>query len=1034
MQNKSAIWIFTILLSIATLYSISLSFVSSNYEKKAEEYAWQHEDSLKSEGFEGARLDSAIRVMKRKFLRDSSNAEVYPVLGHTYQEVKENELNLGLDLQGGMSVTLEVSVPELIRKLADYSENQEFNEALNNAKKRRTDSQEPFINLFQEEWNNLETDLELWRIFNNIETGDKFPPGSTDEEVFEVLREEAKAAINNTENIIRKRIDRFGVAQPLVQKQQFSGRILVELPGVDDRERVLKTLKSTANLEFWETYTNNTIIRQLVQVNDMLAQDRYPEAFDTTSTDTTDVQDTTDTDTEDLTAEELEGDTTETDLDLDVDEDDDIDLSQDDEEGETDEISDDQRKRTFFFAAAPHSLLKAEVQGGSAIVGWATAADTSKVNDYLNREEVQEMLPNDLMLLWAAKEDDRNYLGKPMFALYSLQDQSGRGKPKLDGESITDASTQYDQFGQVAVNMTMNQEGTIIWREMTEEAAPDKSIAIVMDNFVYSAPQVNEPIPNGSSRITLGGSQSLEQQTKEADDLTNLLKAGALPAPADIVDITIVGPSLGADNINSGLMSFAIALLVVLLYMVFYYKGAGLVSDIALIANLFFLIGALASLHAALTLPGIAGIVLTIGMAVDANVLIYERIREEMRLGKGLSVALKDGYNKAYSAIVDANITTLLTAIVLFSFGSGAIKGFATVLIIGIFTSLFSAIVITRLIFDGRLKRKKNITFSSAITKDWFTKTNFDFLGKRKMFYVISGIVIIIGIISLGTKGLNFGIDFEGGRSYTVEYEEPITLNELRTELATNFAREDGSKGNPEVKFLGTSGQQVKITTSYLIDSDDTEADARVRTALVNALDIAQADYKIIGEAKVDPTISDDFRTEASYATIFTLLIVFLYIFFRFKKWQFGLGALIALTHDVLIVLSLFSIFYGILPFSLEVDQAFIAAILTVIGYSINDTVVVFDRIREFLAGHKSRDQKVVVNDALNKTLSRTINTSMSTFVVLLMIFIFGGDTIRGFAFALMVGVIVGTYSSLFVASPIVVDFTKQLLDKEKKD
>jgi SecD/SecF fusion protein len=1033
MQNKSAIWIFTILLAIATLYSISLSFVSSSYESEAENYAKLHEDSLKSVGYTGPRLDSAIRVMKRKFLRDSSNAEVYPVLGLTYQEVKENELNLGLDLQGGMSVTLEVSVPELVLKLADYSENPQFREALSTAKDRQKNSQAPFLDLFQEEWNAMENDLDLWRIFNNIETGDKFPPGTANEEVFNILREEAKAAINNTENIIRKRIDRFGVAQPLVQKQQFSGRILVELPGVDDRERVRATLKSTANLEFWETYINNPIVTQLVSVNEMLARERYPDAFDTTATDTAAI-DSLDTDDVAMESDSLANDTTESDLDLSSD-DEDLDLSQDGEtEGETDEMSAEQKKRSFFFAAAPHSLLKAEIQGGSPVVGWANSADTAEVNKFINKKEVKGALPADLRLMWAAKEDSRNYLGKPLYALYAIKDESGRGKPKLDGESITDASTQFDQFGQVAVSMSMNPEGTRIWREMTEAAAPDNHIAIVMDNLVYSAPQVNEPIPNGSSQITLGGTQSREQQMQEADDLTNLLKAGALPAPATIVDETIVGPSLGADNINSGLMSFAIALLVVLLYMIFYYKGAGLISDIALIANLFFLVGALASLHAALTLPGIAGIVLTIGMAVDANVLIYERIREEMRLGKGITLAIKDGYNKAYSAIVDANITTLLTAIILFSFGSGAIKGFATVLIIGIFTSLFSAIVITRLIFDHRLKNKKPISFASSITKNWFTKINFDFLGKRKIFYAISGIIILIGVISLSTKGLNMGLDFKGGRSYTVEFEKPITLKDLRSELNDNFTREDGSKGNPEVKYLGTSGQQVKITTSYLIESDDENADSMVRDAMISGLSVVGIDYNIIAEAKVDPTISDDFRTEATYATIFTLLVVFLYIFFRFRKWQFGLGALIALTHDVLIVLSLFSIFYGILPFSLEVDQAFIAAILTVIGYSINDTVVVFDRIREFLAGHKSSDQKVVVNDALNQTLSRTINTSMSTFVVLLTIFLFGGETIRGFAFALMIGVVVGTYSSLFVASPIVVDFTKQLLDKNKKD
>ena len=586
----------------------------------------------------------------------------------------------------------------------------------------------------------------------------------------------------------------------------------------------------------------------------------------------------------------------------------------------------------------------------------------------------------------------------------------------------------YDEIGDVVVSMTMNSEGAVTWGAMTERCANEnnRAVAVVLDNLVFSAPNVQTAITNGRSQISFGTGQSAEQKLAEAEDLAGLLKAGSLPAPARIVDEVSVGPQLGEENIQSGLSSFVIALLVILLYMIFYYKGAGLVSNLALIANLFFLIGALASLGAALTLPGIAGIVLTIGMAVDANVLIYERIREEMRGGKGLMVALKDGYQKAYSAIIDANITTLLTAFVLYSFGSGAIRGFATTLIIGIFTSLFSAIVLTRLVFFSRLENKKAITFSSELTKDWFTKINANFVGNRTKFYILSGLLVVGGLGSLMTKGLQYGVEFSGGTTFDITFDQEVDVQKIRESLATAFT-EEGKVGNPIVQTKD-SDAKLRIMTNYMIDNPDANQDEMIQAALEEGLSVAGVDYTIDQYNKVDSTISDDFRSGAQNATIFSLIIIFLYIFFRFRKWQYGLGALIAMVHDVIIVLGCFSSVAGILPFTMEIDQAFIAAILTVIGYSINDTVVVFDRIREYvgLYGSKRGDEDVM-NDALNSTLSRTINTSLSTFVVLLTIFLLGGDNIKGFVFALMVGVVVGTYSSIFIATPSVLDLSKKL-------
>ena len=968
MQNKNILVVFTVLLAFATLYTLSFNWVASGFETTADEYGAYVADSLESAGALGDQtFDEAAAQAAREFLRDSATAEIYPVFGHSYRHVKEQELNLGLDLKGGMSVTLEVSLPDLIVALSDYSDNEDFRGALADAKALRKTTGDDFVTLFERAWTERAPEVELWRIFHNMENKDLFPAKSSDGEIFEILRAEAQTAIDNTESIIRKRIDQLGVAQPNVQKLQ-NGRILVELPGIDDRERARKQLKSTANLEFWETYFNDEVIGRLGAANEALAQVQSPELF----------------------GEDAPADST---------------LTQDQ-----------LRAKNPLF-----SVFQLELGRRSAVVGYTLASDTNRVNDLLSQPAAREALGSDLRLLWEAKPATN------VAQLFAIKDPSGKGKAELSGKSIVDARVSYDEIGDVVVSMTMNSEGAVAWGQMTERCANEnnRAVAVVLDNLVFSAPNVQTAITNGRSQISFGSGQSAEDKLAEAEDLAGLLKAGSLPAPARIVDEVSVGPQLGEENINAGLSSFVIALLVVLAYMIFYYRGAGLVSNVALIANLFFLIGALASLGAALTLPGIAGIVLTIGMAVDANVLIYERIREEMRGGKGLMVALKEGYSKAYSAIIDANITTLLTAFVLYSFGSGAIRGFATTLIIGIFTSLFSAIVLTRLIFFSRLENKKGISFYTEATKNWFTNTAVNFIGNRRRFYVLSAIVVIAGIGSLTTKGLNYGVEFSGGTTFDVSFDEAVDAEAVRGALSAAFT-EDGVPGNPLVQTKD-SPEKLRIMTNFMIDSEAEDVDEQINAALASGLGSLGIGYSVDMYNKVDSTISDDFRSGAQNATIFSLIIIFLYIFFRFRKWQYGLGALIAMVHDVIVVLSVFSIFWGVLPFTMEIDQAFIAAILTVIGYSINDTVVVFDRIREYMGlyGSKKGDEELM-NSALNSTLSRTINTSLSTFVVLLTIFLFGGDNIKGFVFALMVGVVVGTYSSIFIATPSVLDFSKR--------
>jgi SecD/SecF fusion protein len=1028
MQNKSAIWVLTVLLTLACIYQLSFSFFSSKLEREAKAVAAEQLDSLINVNPELSLLerDSALVAFEDRFLKERGDNKLYPIFGYTYNQIKEKELNLGLDLRGGMSVVLEVSIPELVLELSNNSKNANFKAAYNQAVEEHKTSQDDFITVFASIWRKNYDETSLAAIFHSRDNKDKFPRTATNDEVISILRDEAKSAIDYTEKILRTRIDKFGVTQPSIAKQQYSGRILVELPGIKDKDRVRRVLQSTANLEFWETADNQEVYGVLDQLNTRLSEVLYPgfraevEARQANNEDDLFSED-------DLT--EMENDS------LSISEEEVVDINADEDLLSLDEEVDNNQQESLTEAESMKvsplfsKLIPSLFQDGSgnlqlaqgAVVGYASVTDTAYLNTMLKHKVARDVIPRNIRLQWGAKADGSTV------PLYALSINTRDGKPKIDGGVIVDAFQDFGIRNDVEVIMVMNSEGAKAWAQMTA-ANIGKQVAISLDNAVITAPVVQSEIPNGRSTITMGGGAAAEQ-LREAEDLANILKAGALPAPARIVEEAIVGPTLGEANISSGLKSFVIALAVVLGYMLVYYSGAGVVANIALLANLLFLLGSLASIQAALTLPGIAGIVLTIGMSVDANVLIYERIKEELALGSNIKQALSEGYSKAYSSIIDANITTLLTAIVLAVFGSGPIKGFATTLIIGIFTSLFSAIFITRLIFSSRLEAGKSISFSSSLTKNWFTNIKFEFISKRKTFYGVSVVLVLVSLGSLFTRGLNQGVDFTGGRTYTVLFQEQINTDLLRNELGAQFI-EDGNNLNPEVKTIGSVGQ-YKITTNFLINEAAAEADLKVEEALNAGLKAVGVDYTILESRKVDPTISEDIKASAILAILFALVIIFAYILVRFRRWQYGLTALIAMAHDVIIVLGAYSLLYTIMPFSLEIDQAFIAAILTVVGYSINDTVVVFDRIREFLGIHKRDKQSKILDSAISSTLSRTVNTSMSTFVVLLTIFLLGGDSIKSFVFALMIGVIVGTYSSIFVASTGMYDLGGSKLDED---
>lgn len=1006
MRNRSLLWIFVILLTLSVVYVLSFGFVAKRYENKIAQIA---KDSLEFAGVSGPEYDSTLAALQAKLLRDSADAKAYPVFGHSYNYLKQRELNLGLDLRGGMSVTLEVSIPDLLISLSDNSENKVFRKSIEDAKLAQRSSNASFIDLFASAWKaNNKDGIGLWRIFDTMENKGKFPSREvSDDEIIAILRKEADDAINNTENIIKKRVDQFGVIQPNIQKQSLSGRIIVELPGVDDRERVRQQLKATANLEFWDTYRmDQALYNKLNELNFILGKKYAPDLYS---------QDPDQPRKDSLFMAALQA----------------PDLTSAQIDSLRNLYSDKTVKpdsaltRAELLRKYPLAKLAISNQAGSPIIGFAQVSDTADLNRWLYSPEVKAELPADLRLMWAAKPQGN------VVTLYGIRDKSLKGKAELDGRSITDARKDYDPItGEVMVSMTMNTEGAAIWREMTRVNAADnqRPIAIVMDNLVYSAPSVNTEIPTGNSSITFGSGAGRDQIKieEEAADLAGLLKAGSLPAPAKIIDEVTVGPSLGEENIKAGIWSFIIAFILILIYMVFYYAWAGWAANVALIANLFFLIGALVSFGGVLTLPGIAGIVLTMGMAVDANVLIYERVKEELRLGKSISAAMNDGFLKAISAIVDGNATTLITGIVLFVVGTGPIKGFATTLIIGIFTTLFTAIIISRLILYRRLENKKPITFYSNITKNWFTNFNYDFVGKRKMFYVVSIVFFLIGITSWVTRGFNMGVDFAGGTSAKVVFASAVDADQVRDVLGKTLIEEDGQTAAYMVQNIGAGSTDFKITTNYLMNSNsNANSEDATSEKLKEAFNKLGVDYKIDSTYQVDPTMSDDFRKEAIWAGALCLILIGIYMWLRFRKWDFAIGASVALFHDALFVIMMFTLFNGILPFSLEVNQNFVGAILTVIGYSINDTVVIFDRVREYTKIRRNAPLDKTINDALNSTMGRSINTSMTVLLTLIVMFIFGSDDIKGFCFAMIVGVLSGVYSTLFIATPIVVDLRK---------
>ena len=1054
MQSRGAIIVFAVAFAVVCLFQLSFSFFTAKVEKDAEKYAFAEEtytmagklaggDALK----ETYLVDSISKDREQYYLDNLAGSYNILIRKYSYKEAKERELNLGLDLKGGMNVILEVKVGDIVEALSGYNEDPLFKSVLQETSLRQRRSSRDFITIFGETWEEMAPGQNLSQYFTSIDLRDKISFSSTNAEVIGVLREETEDAIDRAFNILRTRIDRFGVTQPNISRLAAAGRILVELPGIKDPARIRKLLQGTAQLEFWETYSFPDIANDILEVEELIRQQNAREEM-MLSADSLKAAGPGDLSPEEQETtgleallEETEEDTTDAATAL-------LDQLEIDPISDMAGVADEDLEKNYPL----RSLLQLSVdQEGrpfnSATVGYALIKDTARINIMLKRGK--EVLPIDLKLAWTSKPRE---VGSDILELVALKITTRDKRAPLTGEVIVNARQDFDQLGNVEVSMTMNSDGAKVWRRLTRDNV-GKQIAIVLDDYVYSYPNVRGEIPNGMSSISGIG------DLNEAKDLANILKAGKLPAPARIVEEEVVGPSLGAEAISAGLSSFLIAFSLVLLYMVLFYSRAGWVANLALVTNIFFIFGVLASLQAVLTLPGIAGIVLTIGMAVDANVIIFERIKEEIRAGKGMRLAIADGYKNAYSAIIDGNITTLLTGIVLYVFGTGPVQGFATTLIIGILSSLFSAIFISRLVFTTLLNKNKKLSFDNKYTRNWLANIHFDFLGMRKKAYILSSLIILAGIVSLFTRGLNPGIDFSGGRSYVVRFDQSVSTGDIRNALTAEF-----ENISPEIKTFGPTSQ-VKITTKYLIEDKSPEVDSIIQSKLYNSLKKFYVDqsfgYKafstdvetedkligILSSQKVDPVIADDIMRRAWRSVIIALLVIFVYIAVRFKKWQFGLAGLVALLHDTLIVIGLFSMFYNILPFGLEIDQAFIAAILTIVGYSINDTVIIFDRIREYSGLFPKKDMRENMNNALNSTLVRTLNTSGTTLIVLLIIFLFGGEVIRGFTFALLMGILVGTYSSIFNASPIAYDLlggdrklkgvpTRQIkqLHRKKKD
>ncbi|MBO7548006.1 MAG: protein translocase subunit SecDF [Bacteroidales bacterium] len=1002
MQSKGAIRLVAILLLLACIWQLSFTAVSSIQSRKAEKFAEkaalaaQNSAAFSKVGVadQAYYLDSIRKVENRRYVDSISTEKVY--LGNTYKEVQAKEINLGLDLKGGMNVMLQVQLEDLVKALAGDNKTPEFDRALALAKERSVNSTSDLITLFGEAWEEVAPGQRLSQVFGTYEMRERIRPESTNAEVLSIIREDAESAVSNSFNVLRNRIDRFGVTQPSIQKIGNTGRILVELPGVKEPERVRKLLQGTASLEFWTTFDNSEIYPYLLEANNTLSQllageeEAAPEA-----------------------APAAEGDIVSQEI-----------ASQENSSAEYDAY----RKQNPLFA-----VLEPSQMNGSALIGFATAADTATVNRYLAMPQIAQIFPSEFRPMWSVKPT--TYVASDnVYELIAIKASSRDGKAPLDGGVVTDARVSYSnqRNGNPSVSMTMNAEGANTWARLTKENI-GKQIAIVLDGTVYSYPVVNSEITGGNSEIS--GNFDVE----EATDLTNVLKSGKLPAPATIVQEQVVGPSLGAESIRSGLISFLIAFLLVLIYMVLFYKGAGLAADVALLTNVVLLFGILAAFGAVLTLPGIAGLVLTLGMAVDANVIIYERVKEELKAGKGLGKAVQDGYSNAYSAIIDGQVTTLLTGIVLFVFGTGPIQGFATTLIIGIITSILTSIFITRLIFDDRIQRGKNITFENNLTRNFLKNTHIDFLGARKWSYIVSGVLILIGLVSMFTKGFTYGVDFTGGRTYVVRFDQPVTAEAVREAALDVF------DGAVEVKQFGGESQ-MKITTSYKYDDESTSVDNEIEHMLYDALkgffkeNVSFEGFTstldnpngIISSDKVGASIANDIKRSAIFSVLIALLVIFGYIALRFRGWTWGLGGVVSLAHTTIIVIGFFSLFSGILPFNLDVDQTFIAAVLTIIGYAINDNVVIFDRIRENLGLHPNADFKETVNSSLNATLTRTVNTSVSTLLPMLAIAFFGGESIRGLAVALIIGILFGTYASIMIGTPVMYDATTKRLAAKK--
>ena len=992
MQNKGFVKVFAVLLTLVCVFYLSFSFVTRHYTNKAKEIA------------------NGDPKVEQDYLDSLSNEKVM-LWNWTLKQCREMEISLGLDLKGGMNVILEVSVPDVIKALADNKPDEAFNNALATAAKQAVNSQDDVITLFIREYHKIAPDAKLSELFATQQLKDKVNQKSSDAEVEKVLRAEVKAAVENSFNVLRTRIDRFGVVQPNIQSlEDKMGRIMVELPGIKEPERVRKLLQGSANLEFWETYTAREVLPAMqsadAKLRVILAEGTTADTdtIEAVLTEATPVEKKTVSAADSLAAA-LKGDVT----------------AEDKSAANMEEI-----KKQYPLL----SILQLNSSGQGPVIGYANYKDTADINKYLAMPEIKADLPKDLRLKWGVSPSEFDKKGQT-FELYAIKSTERNGKAPLEGDVVTDAKDEFDQYSKPAVSMTMNSDGARRWAQLTKQNI-GRSIAIVLDNYVYSAPNVNSEITGGRSQIT--GHFTPEQ----AKDLANVLKSGKMPAPAHIVQEDIVGPSLGQESINAGIFSFVVALILLMIYMCSMYGFIpGMVANCALILNFFFTLGILSSFQAALTMSGIAGMVLSLGMAVDANVLIYERTKEELRAGKGVKKALADGYSNAFSAIFDSNLTSIITGIILFNFGTGPIRGFATTLIIGILVSFFTAVFITRIVYEHFMNKDKglNLTFTTKISKNLMTNTHFDFMGTNKKSLIIVSAIIVVCIGSFAIRGLSQSIDFTGGRNFKVQFENPVEPEQVRELISSKFG-----DANVSVIAIGTDKKTVRISTNYRIEDEGNNVDSEIESYLYETLkpvltqNITLETFidrdnhtggSIVSSQKVGPSIADDIKTGAIYSVVLALLAIGLYILLRFRNIAYSIGSIVALSCDTIMIIGAYSLFWGILPFSLEIDQTFIGAILTAIGYSINDKVVIFDRVREFFGLYPKRDKRVLFNDSLNTTLARTINTSLSTLIVLLCIFILGGDSIRSFAFAMILGVVIGTLSSLFIASPIAYNMMK---------